>query len=100
MAGGNIIDYPGDMSTPNDETTTSKIMCNSVVSTPKGKFMRIFIFKKLGCNTNQVLVPPHTHHLNSRKNICQYNFLPLVINGFVYLDIFNCMYGLPQDARL
>ena len=39
--GGNLIDYPGDVSTPTTNTTTANILWNSFVSTPK--FMYICI---------------------------------------------------------
>ena len=37
--GGNLIDYPGDVSTPTADTTTAKIIINSTISTPGAKFM-------------------------------------------------------------
>jgi hypothetical protein len=39
--GGNLIDYPGDVSTKTADLTTAKILFNSVLSTPKAKFMGI-----------------------------------------------------------
>ena len=37
--GGNLINYPGDVSTPTAETTTAKIVINSTISTPKAKYL-------------------------------------------------------------
>ena len=37
--GGNIIDYPGNVSTPTVDLITAKILFNSVVSTPNSRFM-------------------------------------------------------------
>jgi hypothetical protein len=37
--GGNLIDYPGNVSTPTADTATEKLVINSVVSTPKAKYM-------------------------------------------------------------
>ena len=39
--GGNLIDYPGDVSTKTAGLTTAKLLFNSVVSTPNAKFMGI-----------------------------------------------------------
>ena len=41
--GGNLIEYPGDVSTYTADTTSSKIVYNSVVSTPKAKYICIHI---------------------------------------------------------
>jgi hypothetical protein len=37
--GGNIIDYPGDVSTKTTGLSTVKLIFNSVISTPSAKFM-------------------------------------------------------------
>jgi hypothetical protein len=37
--GGNLIDYPGNVSTPTADMTTAKILFNSVISTPDARFM-------------------------------------------------------------
>jgi hypothetical protein len=37
-AGGNLVDYPGDVSTPTADMLTAKLLFNSVLSTPKAKF--------------------------------------------------------------
>ncbi|CAJ1967947.1 unnamed protein product [Cylindrotheca closterium] len=41
--GGNLIDYPGDVSASVADLTTAKTLFNSVVSTPGAKFMGIDI---------------------------------------------------------
>jgi hypothetical protein len=38
-AGGNLINYPGELSTRTADLTTLKLMCNSVLSTPGAKYM-------------------------------------------------------------
>jgi hypothetical protein len=39
--GGNLlIDFPGDVSTPTADITTTKMVINSTISTPKAKYMR------------------------------------------------------------
>jgi hypothetical protein len=37
--GGNLIDYPGDVSTPTADTTTAKLVINSTLFTPNAKYM-------------------------------------------------------------
>jgi hypothetical protein len=39
MAGGNLINYPGKLTTQTANITTSKLHCNSVLSTQKAKYM-------------------------------------------------------------
>ena len=41
--GGNLINYPGDVSTPNADTTNSKIVINSTISTPKAKYLSVSV---------------------------------------------------------
>jgi hypothetical protein len=99
--GGNLIDYPGDISTKTAGLITAKVLFNSVISTPNAKFMGIDL-KNFYLNTPLdryeymkmpiVLIPP--------KIIDQYNLLPLVHNGFVFIKIQKGMYGLPQAGIL
>ena len=42
-AGGNLITYPGKLTTRTADLTTAKVLWNSVVSTPGAKFMGIDI---------------------------------------------------------
>ena len=42
-AGGNLIDYPGKLTTLTANLTTSKVLWNSVLSTENGKYMCIDI---------------------------------------------------------
>ncbi len=45
MAGGNLINYPGKLSTQTATLTTSKLMWNSVLSTEWAKYMCLDIKK-------------------------------------------------------
>ena len=47
-AGGNLIIYPGELTTRTADITTSKIMWNSVLSTKNAKYMCLDI-KKITC---------------------------------------------------
>ncbi|MCP4142532.1 MAG: hypothetical protein GY755_20020, partial [Chloroflexi bacterium] len=48
-AGGNLIDYPGELTTRTADLTTSKILWNSVLSTPNAKYMCLDIKKFYLC---------------------------------------------------
>ena len=55
-AGGNLINYPGELTTCTTNLTTSKILRNSVLSTENGKYMCIdmkkITFVRPSTNTN------------------------------------------------
>jgi hypothetical protein len=95
--GGNLIDYPGDVSTPTADMTTAKILFNSVISTDDARFMCADM-KDFYLNTPMaryeymrlsILIIP-------QEIIDQYNLLPLVQDGWIYIEIRKGMYGLPQ----
>jgi len=99
--GGNRIEYPGKVSTPTSDLTTCKCILNSVVSTPKAKFMTIDI-KDFYLNT------PMARYEYMRIPVkyipaCimdQYKLAGLVHNGSVLVEIRKGMYGLPQAGIL
>jgi hypothetical protein len=99
--GGDSISYPFEVSTPTADLTTAKLLFNSVVSTPNAKFL-VTDIKDFYLNTTMeryeymrlpITVIPH-------EIITQYNLLPLVHNGHVYIEIRKGMYGLPQAGKL
>jgi hypothetical protein len=53
MVGGNLIDYPSEVSTCTAGLTTTKLLFNSVLSTPDAKFMGINL-KNFYSNTPMV----------------------------------------------
>jgi hypothetical protein len=101
-AGGNLIkDYPGELTTRTADLTTSKIMWNSVLSTEGARFMGVDIksfyltapldryeYMKMPLD----IFPEHT--------IKQYDLRRHAKNGFVYLEIRRCVYGLPKAGAL
>ena len=99
--GGNLIDYPGDFSSPTADLTTAKCLFNSVVSTPVAKFMTTDV-KDFYLNTPmeryEYMRPPIS--LIHDEIIEQYNLLPLVQDGWVYMEIQKVIYGLPQAGLL
>jgi hypothetical protein len=95
--GGNLIHYPDDVSTLTADLTTAKINFNSVVSTPKAKFMTADI-KDFYLNTEMeryeyMRLPIDLLH---EEIIAQYQLMDKVDRGFVYVEIRKGMYGLPQ----
>ncbi|KAI2502114.1 Reverse transcriptase (RNA-dependent DNA polymerase) [Fragilaria crotonensis] len=99
--GGDKIDYPFDVSTKTADLTTAKLLFNSVLSTPNAKFMATDL-------KDSYLGTPMTRYEYMRIPISmlpdaiieQYNLMPLVHNGHVFVEIRRGMYGLPQAGRL
>lgn len=99
--GGNLIDYPGDVSTKTADLTTAKILFNSVLSTPTAKFMGIDL-KNFYLNTPMARYEYMRLPIDIIPDeiIAQYNLLPLIHHGYVYIEIRKGMYGLPQAGIL
>ena len=100
-AGGNLLKYPGELSTKVADLTTSKPLWNSVLSKNKAKFMGIdiknfylgtpmdrFEYMKMPLN----IFPEHISH--------QYNLPKNTKKGFIYLEIRKAIYGLPEAGKL
>ena len=100
-AGGNLINYPDELTTRTSDLITTKILLNSVVSTPNAKFMCIDI-KNFYLGTPLVryeymkmpitLFPEHT--------IRQYDLKKHAKDGYVYVEMRKAIYGLPQAGIL
>jgi len=86
--GSNHIDYPGDTSMKTANLTTIKCLFNSIISTPKAKFLTMDL-------KDFYLGTPMSHYEYMRIRICnipidimnEYNLWPLVYNGYVYVKI-------------
>ena len=95
-AGGNLIAYPGELTTRTADISTAKILWNSVISTEDARYMCIDIKNfYLGTPLDRfeymripiALFPQHTideYNLNTHKK-----------DGFVYVEIRKAIYGLP-----
>ena len=99
--GGNLIDYPGELTTRAADLTTTKIMWNSVISTKDARYCTADIksfyletpldrpeYMKMAID----LIPPEFQEA--------YNLQEKVKNGYVYMEINKGMYGLPQAGIL
>ena len=100
-AGGNLIIYPGELTTRTADLTTAKVLWNSVVSTPGAKFMGVDI------KSFYLTAPlPEPEYMKMPLSVFpqhvrdQYNLETHVKNGFVYLEIRRAIYGLPQAGIL
>jgi hypothetical protein len=77
--GGNLIDYPGDVSTPTAGTTTAKLVINtSTIPTPNARYM---------CG-----IPDEIFEA--------YQLEPMLYKDHIYMEIRQGMYGLPQAGIL
>jgi hypothetical protein len=99
--GGNLIKYPGDFSTRSADLTTSKCLFNSTISTEGAKYMCLDVKNfYLGTPMDSFEYMRIPIKLIQHKIIEQYNLLPLVSDGHVYIEVQKGMYGLPQAGIL
>ena len=97
-AGGNLINYPGELTTRTADLTTSKILWNSVISTPGARFA----CEDIG---NMYLQTPMDRYEYMRIKAPeefkkQYNLHNKIKNGFIYMEIRRGRYRLPQSGIL
>ena len=99
--GGNLIDYPGNLSMKVADMTTFKILVNSTLSTPGAKWLGLDVKNYyLGtpmANYEYMFIP-----LNQipQEIIDHYNLHNIVHKGKVYVENPRGMYGLPQAGIL
>ena len=100
-AGGNLVDYPGPVSTPTVDMPVVKCHLNSVLSTPNGRFgvidIKDFYLNTLMARKEYMRIP--IAHI-PQVIIDLYNLMPLVHNGYILVEIRKGMYGLPQAGIL
>ena len=100
-AGGNLLQYPGELTTRTADLTTSKIIWNSVLSTEGARFMGIDIKNfYLGTPLDRYEYMKMPLNLLPEHIIQQYNMREHAKNGFVYFEIRKAIYGLPQAGIL
>jgi hypothetical protein len=100
-AGGNLLEYPGELTTRTADLTTSKILWNSVISTEGAKFMGMNVKSFYLCtpmDRYEYMKMPLSIFPDHVKE--QYNLEANAKNGFVYLEIRKAIYGLPQGGIL
>ena len=100
-AGGNLINYPGELSARTADLTTSKLMWNSVLSTENVNYMcrdikNFYLSAPLDC-FEYMKIPIG---LFPTWIVTQYNLMKHVLNGFIYLEMRRAVWGLPQAGIL
>ena len=99
--GGNLIDYPYELTTRTADLTTSKVMWNSVISTPGARYVTTDVKNfYLGTPLDRPEYMKMKIELFPQEFIDEYDLLPKVKNGYVYIKIIWEMYGLPQAGIL
>jgi hypothetical protein len=100
-AGGNLIDYPGELTTRTADLSTAKILWNSVLSTEGAKFMGLdigsFYLETPLARYEYMKFPIALFPEHIKK---QYDLTTHVNKGFVYVEIRKAIYGLPQAGIL
>jgi hypothetical protein len=99
--GGDRFDYSGDVATSTADIATFKILINSTLSTEDAAMMMMDI-------KNYYLSTPlprfeYMKMLLSRfpeEIIQKYNLSALAVDGWVYIEVRKCMFGLKQAGIL
>lgn len=100
-AGGNLITTPEEVTTRTADLVTTKILWNSVLSTPDAKYACFDIksfFLTAPLDRYEYMKMPID--VFPEHTIAQYNLRDKVKGGFVYLECRRCIYGLPQSGAL
>jgi hypothetical protein len=98
---GNLIQYPGDVSTHSADLTTSKCLWNSTISTEGARKMCLDVKNfYLGTPIDTFEYMRIPIKLILYEIIEHYNLLPLVSDGHVYIEVQKGMYGLSQAGIL
>lgn len=100
-AGGNLIKYPGELTTRTADLSTSKIIWNSVLSTENAKYMCMDVknfYLGTPLDRYEYMRIPLAHF--PEHTIQQYKLRENQKNGFIYVEIRKAIYGLPQGGIL
>ena len=99
--GGNLINYPGDVSTPTADITTAKLLINSTISTPGARYMCCDVKNfYLGTPLTRYEYIKIPLHIIPDEIIQEYNLNEIADNGYIYCEIRKGVYGLPQAGIL
>ena len=100
-AGGDLIDYPDELTMRTADLTTTKIMWNSTISTKGARYAasdakNFYLATPLDdpeyMRILAALVPD--------SFIKKYNLKDKIKDGYIYMRIIRGIYGLPQSGRL
>lgn len=99
--GGDRIEYPGEVITPTADIVTTKLLINSVISTPGARFMTAYIgnfYLGTPMERYEYMVIPMS--IIPQEIITQYKLNDLQRQGKVYIEIRRGVYGLPHAGLL
>ncbi len=100
-AGGNLINYPGELTGRTADITTAKLYWNSVLGTPNAKFMCLDIkIVYLSAPLNRFEYIQIAFALFPPWIIDQYYIANKVHNGHICVKMRCAMWGLPQAGIL
>jgi hypothetical protein len=89
--------YHGDVSTRTADMTTAKVLSNNVIATPEARFMctdgKDFYLNNPMARYEYMRLPLR---ILPQEIVNKYKLLPLVHDGWIYVEIWKGMYGLPQ----
>ena len=99
--GGNLIDYPDELTTRTADLTTTKLLWNSVISTPEAKYMCADIksfYLETPLDRYEYMKMKLDMIPQEFRN--EYNLDAKAKDGYVFMEIQKGMYGLPQAGIL
>jgi len=99
--GGNLIDYPFELTTRTADMVSSKILWNSVISAKDARFTGADIknmYLKTPVDQYEYMKMPLT--LFPADIIEYYKLMDKALDGYAYMEIGKGMYGLPQAGVL
>jgi hypothetical protein len=102
-AGGNLIEYAGELTTRTADLSTAKIVWNSVISTPDARFAcfdisNMYLHTPLDPDDYEYMRIPFD--ILPQHTIDQYDLERKQKGGFVYVEMRRAVYGLPQAGAL
>jgi hypothetical protein len=99
--GGNLIDYPGELTTRTADLITSKILWNSTLSTPDARYMCADVKNFYLCTPmDRPEYMKMKADLFPQEFMDEYKLHNKVYKGFIWIKIVRTMYGLPQAGIL
>jgi hypothetical protein len=100
-AGGNLINYPGELTMHTADMTTAKLNWNSVLCTLKACYMCLNIGNfYLTANLDHYEYIKMPINLFPPWIIKQYNLHNKLVRGYIYLQMCKAVWGLPQAGIL
>jgi hypothetical protein len=100
-AGGNLINYPGDLIMRTVDSTMSKLHWNCMLSMQKAKYMCLdimFFYLLAALDRYEYMSIPIC--LFPQWIVNQYDLIHKVHNGHIYMEMHRAVWGLPQAGIL